>query len=187
MKFEQYRQMDLALLSVMAVIAEVLGIWLNKELPMAGFYISFSTLISIISLLRWGSYGVIVNCLIGLPIAFFSDKKPVLLFVFYMLSGSAVILIPFLFRKLETSQIVSKSYWLLLYAAGFYAVLILSRGLFGFMIGLTFIESAVQTFSQLLLSMVMTYIVLIALKNREGLLVNMRTYFIIKQREESEE
>lgn len=186
MKFEQYRNMDLALLSVMAVLAEVLGIWLHKELPMAGFYISFSTLIALISLLRWGKQGALVNCLISVPIVLFSEQKSGLLFLFYFISGLAVVIIPILFGRIETSRVVGKSYWLLLYVAAFYSVVILSRGLFGFIVGLSFVSALVQTFSQLLFSMVMSYIVLIVIKNREGLLVNMRTYFISKQ-EESEE
>jgi hypothetical protein len=82
--------------------------------------------------------------------------------------------------------IVAKSYWLLGYIISFYGVLTISRGLLGFIVGLTFSDAVMQTIMQLLFIMIISYIVLVLLKNREGLLVDMKAYFINEQKEMEE-
>lgn len=186
MKIEQYRLMDLSLLSILAMVAEALGIWLYGKFPLAGYYISFSTMIAIIALLRWGSFGAVVNCLIAIPSALLSQSVSIPLFLFYLISNSTAALIPVLFKRLETSVIVARSYLLLAYVLGFYGVLTLSRGLFGFIMGVSFPAAVMQTFTQILFSMIMGYILLVMLKRREGLLVDMKTYFINEQKEMEE-
>jgi hypothetical protein len=178
--------MDLLLLSILAIAAEALGIWLHGKFPFAGYYISFSTMVAIIALLRWGTFGAVVNCLIAIPAAILSKSVSIPLFLFYFISNSGVMIVPKLFKHLETSLIVAKSYWLLGYIISFYGVLTISRGLLGFIVGLTFSDAVMQTIMQLLFIMIISYIVLVLLKNREGLLVDMKAYFINEQKEMEE-
>ncbi|MDF2611851.1 MAG: hypothetical protein K0R92_3325 [Lachnospiraceae bacterium] len=183
MKIEQYRWLDLLLLSIMAVGTEILGNWLFTQFPSAGFYISFSMLIVIIALFRWGSYGAIVSCLIAIPATLLSETVSIQLFLFYFISNSTVFMIPKIFRHIDNTLIVSKSYWFLGYIVSFYGVLTASRGLLGFLLGLSFSATVMQTISQLLFSMIMSYLVLLLIKNREGLLTDMTVYFINEQKE----
>jgi hypothetical protein len=92
---------DLLLLSILAIAAEALGILLHGKFPFAGYYISFSTMVAIIALLRWGAVGAVVNCLIAIPAAILSKSVSVPLFLFYFISNSGVMIVPKLFRRLE--------------------------------------------------------------------------------------
>jgi hypothetical protein len=183
MTLKNYRKMDLILLSILAVLAEFMGLWLHSKYPLAGFYISFSTLISIIAMLRWGKFGVIVSCVIAIPTTLLSGSMSLSLFLFYVISNCSVILLPVFFKSFKTSNIISKSYLLFGYVVSFYGVLTITRGLIGVIIGLTFFEAVIQTINQLLFIMIINYIVLILVKKREGLLVDMATYFINEQKE----
>ncbi len=183
MKLEQYRLFDLILLSVLAMLAELLGNWLLTQFPTAGFYLSFSFLVAIIALFRWSSRGAVVSCLIALPAALFSGTISLRLFLFYFISNGSAVLVPMLFKRLEHSDLITKSYWFLGYVTGFYGLLLISRGLLGFLVDLSFSAAVSQTVSQLLFSMVMSYIVLLLLKNKEGLLADMNVYFINEQKE----
>jgi len=168
---------------VLAIGAEILGKWLLTQFPSAGFYITFSMLIVIVALFRWGSYGAIVSCLVAIPATLLSETISIQLFLFYIISNSTVFIIPKIFKRLENTLIVAKSYWFIGYVVSFYGVLIVSRGLLGFLLGLSFSVTVVQTISQLLFSMIISYLVLLLVKNREGLLVDMTVYFINEQKE----
>ncbi len=183
MKLEQYRRFDLIVLSVLALGAEGLGMWLHNKLPGAGYYLSFSSLVAIIALMRWGIHGIVVNSLLAILTTLLSETISVPMFLYYFVSNSAVLIVPKIFGFIETSKIVSRSYWLLGYIVTFYGVITLSRGLLGGLINITFTESVMLTISQILFCMIMSYLVLILLKNREGLLVDMKSYFINEQKE----
>lgn len=183
MKLELYRKLDLLFLSVLALGAEGLGILLHNRFPGAGYYLSFSSLIAIIALLRWGSYGIIVNCLLALLSASLGGAISIPVILFYLVSNSAVIIVPIIFKKTDTSEIVSKSYYLLGYVVAFYGTIIVTRGLLGSLLHITFLDTVMLTLAQTLFSMIMSYLVLLLLKGREGLLVNMMTYFINEQKE----
>ncbi len=183
MRFAQYRRLDLIFLSVLALGAEGLGIWLHNKLPGAGYYLSFSSLIAIIALLRWKSYGVVVNSFLALLTSLLSGAVTWQLILFYLISNSTVLIVPKIFNKKDTSEIVSKSYYLLGYVVAFYGTVLVTRGLLGSLLHMTFYETIMITLSQSLFSMLMSYFVLLLLKGRDGLLVNMMTYFINEQKE----
>jgi hypothetical protein len=183
MKLELYRKLDLIFLTVLALSAEGLGIWLNSKFPGAGYYLSFSSLIAIIALLRWGTYGIVVNLSLALLSTFLGTTLSIQIIVFYLVSNTAAIIVPKIFKKVDTSEIVSKSYYLFGYVMAFYGIIIVSRGLLGSLLHMTFYETVMVTLSQTLFSMIMSYLVLLLLKGREGLLVNMMAYFINEQKE----
>ncbi len=70
MDLKQYRLIDLAMLTLLAVAAQVIGTYLHNILPSAGFYLNFSVLITMIAIYRWGGYGALVLVVSGIPMIF---------------------------------------------------------------------------------------------------------------------
>lgn len=174
-----YRMIDLLLLSFLAIFCEVTSNILHQRFINSGFYMSFSYLIVLIALIRWKESGVWVSLALVLPLLFFSQKvTPGLIFYYFLTSGS-VIVVPFIIEK--TKQIL-KQKLLISYGIAFYLVTLTSRGIFSFVIGLTPVEAIQQTMLQLNFSVVISCLVLLLLKNTEGLLVDLAdTYKVSKE------
>lgn len=171
-----YRIFDLTVLSVLAILAEGLGIVAATRFSGAGFFISFSSLVVLIALIRWKQYGVLVSVMTTVALLLLNDTASFPLLLYYLLSNSAVILIPILFHRRPVSSIVENPYLLFAYMSCYYGTLFVSRGFSGALIGLSFAESFAQNLAQLSLSMVMTFVFLLMLRKKEGLLVDMTTY-----------
>ncbi|GEM02355.1 hypothetical protein SAMN05421839_13015 [Halolactibacillus halophilus] len=165
-----FKTIDLFLLSFMAIGSEVLSNVLMNHYSEAGFFISFSYLIVLIALVRWREKGMFVNVALTIPLVLFSETITVGLVFYYLLTSVFVAVIPFVNDKVS-HFLRRKSY--LDMAVTFYLVTLFARGVFSFLIGLTPIEAIQQTMLQLNFSVLISGLVLLLLKNTEGLLVNL--------------
>lgn len=165
-----YRTIDLLVLSILTITCEFISTMLHQRFINSGFYMSFAYLIIFIALIRWKESGVVASLVLTIPLIYYSQKVTVGLVIYYILTSGSVIFIPFIIGKIEK---VMKQKLLITYGVLFYLVTLLTRGIFSFLVGLTPIVAIQQTILQLSFSVLISCLVLLLLKNTEGLLVNL--------------
>ncbi|UJF15722.1 hypothetical protein LZ578_00480 [Jeotgalibaca sp. MA1X17-3] len=171
-----YRTIDLLILSILAIACEVTSTVLHQRFINSGFYMSFSYLIVLIALIRWKESGVVVSLALTLPLIYYSQNITVGLIIYYILTSGSVIVIPFIMEKIKK---VMKQEGYISYGIVFYLVTLLARGIFSFLVGLSPIVAIQQTMLQLNFSVLISCLVLLLLKNTEGLLVNLADHYKI--------
>lgn len=175
--FKQFRIIDLTVFSVLAIISTFLGEYLHIELPGAGYYLSFSMLISIVAMLRWGMVGAIPAIIGSLVMVVFGQNNIIQNIIMYPIANTFVLGAGWVIRRLSTERIVNDS--IKLFQVVLIAFLALTLGkFFGLLIlGEPFAAGGAMFFLTQLFNIVMTYIVLLLVRKREGLLVEMKQYF----------
>ncbi len=174
---KQYRIMDLTLLSVLAVATEAMGALLHLKLPGAGYYLSFAVLIGLIAVIRWGPIGGIVYTVSGIPMIFLGIGAVGFNILFYPIANSVLILVGYLFRKLPERKVIKDNLILLIFVTVAYCLIALAKGVVIGLYGENIFKGGVLYFLTQLFSMIMTYIVFLIIRRRDGLLMDMKTYF----------
>jgi hypothetical protein len=174
----KYRIFDLVLLAVLAVFCEVIGELLHIRYAGAGFYLSFSILIAIISMIRWGYWGTLVYVIAGIPMVFIHDGSLVenlLLYPFsYMFLGLANIFFIFVKR----SKIKESAMLILCFTIIAYISVSIGKGISTYILTGVFLNGLLYYNVIQLFSFVMVFIVLLLIRNSKGLLVDMEQYLI---------
>ena len=180
---EKYRIFDLALLSLLATIAEVAGEVLHDKLPGAGYYLSFSMLIAIIAMIRWGIWGSLVYVISGIPMIFLHhDPENIDIFkniLLYPISYVFIVIAAVYFKIINRNDIKNNRFYLLTYTLFSYICVSLGKGFSTYILSGNFWEASVNTVEYLVIhafNIVMVYIVLLIIRGRKGLLVNMDKY-----------
>lgn len=177
MDLKQYRQMDLILLSVLALITEIMGFYLHDAFPGVLYYLSFGVLIAVIAVIRWGAMGSVVYIVAGLPMVFLADNGVLVNILMYPVANSFILLAALLIAKRYRQKIIDDSVYLLFYLVVTFAVLALGKGSMIFILGESFVGSTLMYFISQLFNLVMTFVILVLLKKRQGLLEDMKQYF----------
>ena len=116
MNVKRYRFRDILLLSVIAIIFELLGHYLHSLLPGAGFYLSFSILICIIGMLRWGWVAFVIYPISGLVFLFVGESKGLLeSILLYPVANGFIVLGTLVFRAIERQSIKDSSIKVILF------------------------------------------------------------------------
>lgn len=182
---ETFKIIDISLFSIIAIILEVViycayGVY-NYYLPV---YVSFSILLSLISIYRWGLSGTIVAVLGGIAGAamqnFFETESP-FLFIIYGLGNAAVAFSYLLLKKPGRKKISSSTLMLVLYELTGYVAVILARTLL-----VVILNKDLQSFTSYLtvyiapdsLGFILGIIILVIANKPNGVLVEMNQYII---------
>jgi len=173
-KRKQFQYIDLTIFSILAMLSEYFGYRLLEVFEYAGFVFSFSLLLGLIAIYRWGLSGAIVFIVSGIPMIFINSNYGVNV-LFYPVANCMILIIPFLLRFVDKEQI--KYSLLRSFGYVFLSVLFVSIGK-----GLVILiveghaYGFVDYFASQLLTIVITFIVLNIVSHVEGLLVDMTTY-----------
>lgn len=176
-----FQYFDLLFFSLLAVVSEVMSHVL-LEFWNSSFYFSFSMVLSLISMLRWGFAGAVVYVIGGIPDILLSGMPLWSGILFYVLPN-ALIGIPMLFYgDRNRDSIAGGHVYLLLYILLSHCSLSLGKGIVIFLLTGE-ITGAADYFGATFFILVINIIVCCVLQMRKGLICDMRYYFIEKEGE----
>ncbi len=184
MKSEDFRTIDLLVLSVLAFITEFLGYLLVTKLN-SPFYISFSFAVCVIAMIRWGAVGVITYLIAGIALVFLKGADDIIIHIIYEVIANGAICIPFLFLlKKNGDWIVEKTRRFLFVTIGCVGSVCLAKG-----IVLMFVNESqtgiIDYFGSSMLILVVNLLLLFMLyKIKTKLLVDMKNYLSNDQKQE---
>jgi hypothetical protein len=184
-RLKRIRKIDLTLFTIMAIIAEVGSELAFKRFSGAGFYISFSILIGIIAMIRWGQRGAIVYLIAGLPMVVlnWNDASFVELLVMYPIANGFIVLSSFMLLLKKRNDIQKSTLFLLLFEIAAFASVSIGRGMASWIIQGSFLTSSLDYFVNQLFSIVITFIVLLIVRRSKELLIDMEEYILTLQAE----
>ena len=175
--FEQYRKIDLTILSVLTVVSEgLVTLATDKWFVGVPFAISTSLLFILITMMRWGVYAVIPAVLGGAVRAFASGAEPKIYLIYAL--GNAFCVLTFLALYALGKERVRKSIPLLIS----YSVLSYIYVAFGrWLVSLIF-EPSILTLPAYLMtdavSLLFVTVVLVLIRNTDGMIEDQRAYII---------
>ena len=183
-KVNQFMWFDLALLSVLAAASEFMGSGLLRVWN-SDFYFSFTIAVSLIAMIRWGAAGVVLGMIGGIPGIFFSDMTVVGGILFYVLANAFLGIPILLYGKRNRDTIAESPALLMVYVLISHACLAAGKGVVILLLtGET--TGVIDYFGATFLITAMDLIVCLVLRMREGLICDMRYYFIQGEGEQNE-
>ncbi|MBT9780057.1 hypothetical protein GPL15_26680 [Clostridium sp. MCC353] len=180
----QYQWFDLALLSVLAAISELMGSGLLSVWS-SDFYFSFTIAVSLIAMIRWGAVGAVVGMIGGIPGIMFSDMNVFGGIMFYVLANAFLGIPMLLYGKRNRDDIAESPVFLMLYVLVSHICLSAGKGIVIFFLTGE-VTGAVDYFGATFLITVIDLIVCLVLRMRKGLICDMRNYFIQGEGEQNE-
>lgn len=172
----QFKRLDLTLLSVLAIASEFMGSGLLKVWN-SEFYFSFSIAIGLIAMIRWGAAGILVGMAGGIPGIFFSDMPLWSGILFYVLANASLGIPILLYGGRDRDRIAQSPGLLLAYVLICHASLAVGKGAVIFLVTGE-ATGIVDYFGATFLITVIDLIICLVLRMREGLICDMRNYFI---------
>ena len=167
---------DLLFFTILAVLSEFMSNMLLRTWH-SSFYFSFSIALCLIAMIRWGVIGVVVGILGGIPGILFSDMSFFAGILFYGLANGLLGLPMLIYGKRERNKIVRHHGCLLLYVLLSHGCLSLGKGIVIFLLtGET--TGAIDYFGATCFILVINMILCCVLKTRDGLICDMRYYFV---------
>lgn len=174
---KQFKIIDLSIFTILAAASEFMSLYFIRIFSEAGYVISFSFLISLIAIYRWGRLGAIpyiVSGLVLLGIHFQSDD---ILFqiCYYVIANFMMLFTPMLFKFFSKKKIKQSVSLLFLYILFPLISITIGKGL---MI-LIFEHTAlgfIDYFASQLFTIVISFIILNIVVRIDGLLEDMHTY-----------
>lgn len=167
---------DLAFFLILAAISEYLSHML-LETWSSGFYFSFSTALCLIAMIRWGLVGVFVGLAGGIP-AILHSGMPLWSGILYHVLVNVFLAFPMLlYGNRNRNKIAGSPLFLSVYIILTHCCLCVGKGL---LIGLLTGEGTGirDYFGANLFPLVMNLILCLVLRTREGLVCDMRYYFL---------
>lgn len=175
---EKYRIFDLTILSILAIGAEILGHVLHIKLPGAGYYLSFAILIAIVAMIRWGAFGAAVYVIAGITMIFMNEGPVLESILLYPFSYAFIGLSAVSFKFVNRHKMKDNIFVLLVFSIIAHISVSVGKGLAMYLLTGDFIDSFIYFNLTQLFSMVIVGIVLVVIKNKKGLLVDMKQYLI---------
>ncbi len=171
---KQFMIIDISIFSILAILSEFASYQLLYLFNSAGFIFSFSLLLGLIAVYRWGLPGTIVYILSGLSMIFINSHLIANL-LFYLIANLFFILTPLFFKVVSRNKVKTKLFYLFLYILIPITFLSIGKGLVIYLLEGHF-YGFTDYFASQLFTLVITFIVLNMVIHTEGLLENMRTY-----------
>jgi hypothetical protein len=154
-----------------------MGALLHNQLSGAGFFLSFGVLIGIVAIFRWGTIGSIVFVVSGLPMVFLGQNPWYENILLYPVANVVIILAALMLVKVGQDKVLKEPLLLFIYVTIAFIIVAVSKGFIVFILGDSFLGSSIMYFLSQLFNLFMTYIVLVLIKKRQGLLTDMTLYF----------
>jgi len=184
-KIVSFKQLDLLFFSILAIVSEIMSSVLLEQLG-SGFYFSFSTVICLIAMIRWGAVGAIVGMMGGIPGMLLSDMSFWSGLLFYVAANAALSVPMLLYGNRNRDRIVESHVYLLLYILLSHVCLSVGKGIVIFIVTGE-ITGIVDHFGATFFILVINIIVCLVLRMRKGLICDMRYYFVEEEGEGNEE
>lgn len=182
---EKYRYFDMVLLTILAIVAQIMGDLLHDALPGAGFYLNFSILVALVAIIRWGKWGSLVFVISGLPMLFLHHGNIIESILLYPFANAFIIFTCLIFRVVDRDHIKDTAWNLLVYCVTAYLFISIGKGIVTyFLAGGFIIKNIVYYFLTQLFNMIMVFIILLLIKSKAGLLDNMHMYLLKYNQEE---
>ena len=174
---EQFRNIDLVFFSVLAMISEIMGELLHLRFAGAGFYLSFSVLIAFIAIVRWNELGAIVYIVAGLPMIVLGPNIILHNIIMYPVANCFIVFTAKAIKKMDKEELLDDGVKLLGYIFLTYLTVTFGKSFGLLILGQQFITGGVLYFVSQLFNIVISFVVVLLLRRREGLLVDMKKYF----------
>lgn len=175
-KIISFRNVDLIIFSLLALITEVVAGFIQTNNPGAYYQLSFVILFGIIAVLRWKVPGAIVVIIGSIPMIIFGENvlwKDILL---NLLPSMMMIPAAMLISRKPTQAWICEELQALLMVFICFGALAIGKALALIILMENPLGGLVYFMSQLL-SLIMTYIIILLIRKREGLLVDMDIYY----------
>ncbi len=190
MKKVNFIVIDLFVFSFLAVVSEFLSIYTFEKLN-ASFYISLSIMIGIISIVRWGVYGIIPFVFSGI-VSFIMNQQgylteqPMVWYygLLYYVLGNVFLMLPLFYYSKNRDAKIETTGKFFLFIVFCFLGLAVGKGLFIFIITGE-VDGLLSYLASVGLSFVISTIVLILFKTKTELLLDMRNY--VKEQEMEDE
>lgn len=170
-----FRYLDLMFFSILAAVSEVMS-YKMLEFWNSSFYFSFSMVLCLISMIRWGAAGVVVSMIGGIPGILFSPMPLWSGILFYVLSNAFIGIPMLVYGDRNRDTIADGHVFLLLYILLSHCSLCAGKGIFILLLtGET--TGAVDYFGATFFALIINIIVCCVLQMRKGLICDMRYYF----------
>ena len=170
-----FKKFDLVCFSVLASISEIMSYALLNVWN-SGFYFSFSTVLCLISMLRWGAIGIIPGVIGGIFGIFFSEMNLWSGLLYYGVGNLFLVIPMLLYGRRDRNRISEDTLRLFLYIFLSHICLSVGKG-FAILAISGEITGCIDYFGATFLILVMNEIICMVLKMREGLICDMRNYF----------
>lgn len=183
-KVYQFMWFDLAFLSALAVISEFMGsgllnVW-NSD-----FYFSFTVAVALIAMIRWGAVGAVVGMIGGIPGIVYSDMTVLGGILFYVLANACLGLPILLYGSRNRDPIAESPVLLMMYVLISHICLSIGKGIAIFLLTGE-MTGIIDYFGATFLITIIDLIVCLVLRMRQGLICDMRYYFIQGEGEQNE-
>jgi|GEM_PF-4441254 len=178
MTIGKYKQVDIIMLTLLAIACELLGYFAHLKFPDAGFYLSFSIVLCIVGMLRWGYSAFIIYPIAGLALVFTAQPSEIFdKILLFPVANSFIVLSAVMFKFVSRETVKDSGTKTLIFVLAAYASVAIGKG-FAMLIlaGGLFNGMAIYVLADLF-NIVMVSLVLLFLRKRDGLLSDMETYF----------
>ncbi|WP_313185712.1 hypothetical protein [Lacrimispora sp.] len=167
--------LDLLFFSILAVVSEIMS-YKMLEFWNSSFYFSFSVVLCLISMIRWGAAGAAVAMIGGIPSILFSPMPFWSGILFYGLSNAFIGIPMMVYGSRNRDTIADGHVFLLLYIFLSHCSLSAGKGIAIFLLtGET--TGAKDYFGATFFTLMINIIVCSVLQTRKGLICDMRYYF----------
>lgn len=184
--FKQYKAIDIAILSVLHFVFEILGIYASKTWFSAqAVVISLTPLVVVVMMMRWSEFAFVPAILGGIAYCIGGDGSAEQ-YAIYSLGNLLALLSILIVRKLGKDKIRSKNLNVAAFAVATYLFIVIGRWL----VSLVF-EPVFVTFLTFLTTDIMSLVVavvgLICLRSADGMIEDQKSYLLRLDREKREE
>jgi len=173
----QFRVIDLVVFSVLSLITTFMGEYIHLRMPGAGYYLSFAMLIAIIAMVRWGMIGAVTSVVGSFVMVVLGANSIGVDIIMYPIASVFLFGAGYLYNKIDRDVWVNDSiklFWLVLLA---FVALTIGKSFGLLILGESFLPGGAMFFLSQLFNIVITYVVLLIVRRKDGLLVNMYKYF----------
>ncbi len=187
MKYNQFKMMDLFVLSLLAFGSEFLGYFLVDKLE-TPFYLSFSFAICFIAMIRWGIIGVITYVVAGISLFVLKfDDATIVGSLFYEVVANAAICLPFLYYINKNRNDILKNMLRVVIVLMLCVLsLTIAKGLV-LLIAENSLTGAIEYFGySLLINLMNVVLLLLLVKSKSQLLTDMKIYLTESSQKQEE-
>ncbi len=184
--FKQYKAIDIAILSVLHFVFEILGIYASEKwFAMQAVVVSFTPLVVAVMMMRWSEFAFVPAILGGIAYCIGGGGSAEQ-YLIYSLGNLLGLLSLLIIRKVGKEKIRSKNLNVAALAVATYAFIILGRWIVSLVFEPSF-ESLLSFLATDIMSLVVAVVGLIALRTSDGMIEDQKSYLIRLDREKREE
>ncbi|MDO9629540.1 MAG: hypothetical protein Q7I99_06535 [Acholeplasmataceae bacterium] len=184
MTIKKFMTFDLLVLSLMAVVVDVIGYFASQS-DLVFLYVSLSIPVILIAYIRWGVKGLAINLVIMILHLILYRGIQVLPMIVYLISLASISISMIWFKITKKDHIKNEILLITVYYFTAYLTLFLFQALAQFLEG-----GEIQWFTLLIrhsLNIILGWVILVIASKQQDLMVDMKTYLLKQIKERKEE